>query len=76
VRNYWRNIEMMSGLVSSVAIISSLVNDITIIHSEKIAPLIFRLLCRNKVSAMFNVFTRRASLVAADYKALAEKILR
>lgn len=35
---------------------------------KKISHLLFRLLCSKVVSTMFNVFNRRASLLAADYE--------
>ncbi len=40
---------------------------------KKVNPLVFRLFCINKFSAMLNIFNRKVSLVAADYAALTGK---
>jgi len=36
----------------------------------KISPFLFRLLCSNKLSTLFNLFNRRSSLLATDYEAI------
>jgi len=42
---------------------------------NKISPLLFRLLCSNKLSTLFNLFNRRSSLLATDYEAMTGRSL-
>lgn len=37
---------------------------------KTISPFLFRLLCSNKLSTLFNLFNRRSSLLATDYQAV------
>lgn len=47
-----------------------------LLTKKNINPLLFRLICRDKVSTLFNIFIRRSSLIATDYEAITRKSLR
>jgi len=42
---------------------------------KKMSPFLFRVLCSNKISTLFNLFNRRSSLLATDYEAMTGRSL-